>query len=161
MPEALEDELFYFGLLEEETHYEVVNIIVFDKPPFLYRCELLQSVNLCDYCDHELSELLNLHYDVIDGLHWLAGDVFDELKVNRLEEPSEGVLLKHIDPPEEEGEGLGVLSYVDFFLVEDVNLLNERLVLLKILTKRSGISLVFYLLVFLLSQVPLVLQNQT
>jgi hypothetical protein len=67
---------------------------------------------------------LNFHYDVIDSLHWLAGDIFDELKINGLEEPSVGVLLKHINPPEEEGEGLGVLSYVDFFLVEDVNLLN-------------------------------------
>lgn len=103
---------------------------------------------------HENADLI---YDILELIFWQAVEVAAEVAIYGFQESSIGVLLEHLCPFEEQLEGLSVLLSVDFLTVDDIDLCDQRFVLLHIVLE--GFSQVLALF-FILWQVCLVFQDE-
>lgn len=103
---------------------------------------------------HENADLI---YDILELVFWQGVEVAAEVAVYGFQESSIGVFLEHLRPFEEQFEGLSVLLSVDFLAVDDIDLCDQRFVLLHIVLE--GFSEVLALL-FILGQVGLILQDE-
>lgn len=70
--------------------------------------------------------------DILELILGEGVEVAAEVAVDGFQEPSIRVLLEHLRPFEEQLEGLSVLLSVDFLAVDDIDLCDQRLVLLYI-----------------------------
>lgn len=104
-----------------------------------------------------MNENADLVYDILELVFWQGVEVAAELAVYGFQESSIGVFLKHLCPFEEQLEGLSILLSVDFLAVDDIDLRDQRFVLLHIVLE--GFSEVLALL-FILGQVGLVFQDE-
>lgn len=70
MPNAIQDEVFEFGSLEEIAHDHVIDIVVFYQPTSFASRQFLQAIDLRDDWYHVLTELLHLHHYIFDLFNW-------------------------------------------------------------------------------------------
>lgn len=159
MVNAFKQESFDLCFFEQKTHYEIVDIVVFDEFSSLGHRQIFETIDFCDNRHHELSKLLNLHNYIIEIFDWFMGEIFGKTSVDRSEKrASTCVLFKDAGPFEEKIKSLRILWNFDFFFVKDIDLLYQGFIVFDVFAKRLRPSLSFLLL---LLQIGFIFQNQT